>query len=100
MPEETLGPNSLEITRKIEISGLSEEEADKLRKRVYSKERLDSILRNILSSWPAPTWQKAQGQKWQQWLRALPGRRRTPVEIEELTTSYEIRARDDDDFQR
>jgi len=91
--KKTFEPQTIEVTRKLDLSGLSEESADRLRKKAYDPESSDSILQRVVG----PNVEMARLRiiifwaRWLQFVQSLGFEKTSPPsQTEEVTTHYRV----------
>jgi hypothetical protein len=97
--KKSVGPQTIEITRKLDLTGLGEEAADKLRKKFYAGDALDPILQRVIGQDPDLRTDMIIIY-WHRWLQfvqsigyaAAAGQQNVPGPIvtEEITTHHRI----------
>ncbi len=96
MKKQDFEPNTFEISQKLDLTGLDEAAAQKMREKVFSKENLDPIVANVLGRTGnnRVDWIRVIWAQWLQWMRAIyfkqeTGEHQNEVK-EELITKYSM----------
>lgn len=109
MARQRFQPHTMEVTRELEISGLDDHEAERLKKELLSETATDDpVLRTTLAALEQPAWTQVRWKKWRDWGQYTSGPNppgasesgttgaAVPRKTQELTTHYQIEPADAD----
>jgi hypothetical protein len=104
MAKKRFYPHTMEITRQLDISGVDDKEAERLRKDLFTPDSEDAIVaRAVGTTTTEPVWVRIVWKKFRQWLRNLPPsgpvqelEAAGPTKTEEVTTRYLVEPEDGD----
>jgi hypothetical protein len=97
MARKMFQPHTMEITRQLDVSGLDDRQAEKLRKELFPEVAEDPIVKRAVVGLAEALWLQILWRKWRQWLRWVAATTETgegtsgaPTKTEEVTTRYQV----------